>query len=182
MKGRSRMPNYMYCVSCMANSDAFVAREIEKALPARALSLTYDREEHHGDKWVIRTCPLLWGYVFVYAEEALDIGSIYAIEHVARVLKYDDGEHDLRGDDRRFASWALLHDGHIALSKAILVGDKTRIIDGPLKNYEGKICKINRQKGRALVDVSVEGSIKQLWLYFEWMTLKDGQLIKLREN
>ena len=176
------MSAYIYCVSCMANMDGYVAGEIQRFFPVRAISLTFDREEHKNGKWTVKTYPLLWGYVFVYAEEPLPLRRIYGIDHVIRVLQYGDGESNLSGEDRAFAEWALENNGHIGLSRALLAGDRTRIIDGPLKDYEGVIRSLNRQKGKALVDIAIGDEIKSIWLYFEWMTLRDGQLVKLREN
>lgn len=176
------MPKYIYCVSCMANSDAIVARDAERMLHVRAISLSFDREEHKNGQWTVKTYPLLWGYVFLYADQPINITRIYKIEHVNRVLQYGDGESNLFGNDRDFAEWVLQYDGHIGLSKALLVGDRTRIIDGPLKEYEGIIRSVNRQKGKALVDITIGGTVKPTWLYFEWMTVQDGQLVKLRNS
>ncbi len=176
------MPKYIYCVSCMANMDATVVRNIEQVLPARAISLSFDREEHKDGAWRVKTHPLFWGYIFVYADLPLDTQKIYEIDHVNRVLQYGDGNCNLHGEDRCFAEWVLRYEGHIGLSKALLVGDKTRIIDGPLKEYEGVIRSVNRQKGKALVDISIGDTVKPTWLYFEWMTVHDGQLVKLRDT
>lgn len=176
------MPEYIYCVSCMANSDASVATDAERSLRVHAVSLTYDREEHRNGQWVIKSYPLLWGYVFLYADRPIEIPRIYEIDHVNRVLQYGDGESNLIGADRHFAEWALACEGHIGLSKALLVGNRTRIIDGPLKEYEGVIRSFNRQKGKALVDIEIGDTVKPVWLYFEWMTEQNGQMVKLRQT
>ena len=180
-KGRSYMPEYCYCISCMANSETVVARSIEERLRIRAVYLRYEREERKKGVWRVVTHPMFWGYIFLYADEPVDIYRLYQIEHVTLVLRYSDGESNLRGEDRAFAEWVLACDGHIALSKALLVGDKTRIIDGPLKDYEGVIKRIDRHKRLAWVDVSVGGRSKPIQMYFEWLTVQDGQMIRLRE-
>lgn len=164
----------------MAHSETVVAKAIETTFLVRAISMCFDREEHKDGKWIKKTYPLFWGYVFVYTNEPLVIRDILNIEHVNRILQYGDGESNLQGDDRKFAEWVLKFDGHIGLSKALLVGDRTCIIEGPLKEYEGTIKKVNRQKGKALVDVRIGETIKPIWLYFEWMVQKQGKLVRLR--
>lgn len=176
------MAEYIYCISCMASSDAIVAKTIEQMLHIRAISLCFDREEHRNGQWIVKTYPLLWGYVFLYSDQPIDIMQVHEIEHVNRVLQYGDGECNLHGDDRKFAEWVLKYNGQIGLSKALLVGDRTKIIEGPLKEYEGVIRRINRQKGSALVDITIGDTVKPTWLYFQWMTTRDGQLVKLRDE
>lgn len=181
-KGRSYMPEYIYCVSCMANSEMAVARSIEEILRIRAVYLSYDREERKNGVWRVVTHPMHWGYVFLYADTPVDPMRIYAVEHVCCVLRYSDGECSLRGGDRDFAEWALACNGHIGLSRALLVGDKTRIIDGPLKDYEGVIQSIDRHRRRALVNVTVGDDVKPIHMYFEWLTLESGRLVKFHSG
>lgn len=181
-KGRSFMPDYICCISCMANAEAAVARNIGESMHIRAVYLSYDREEWKNGAWRVVTHPMYWGYVFLYADAPIDLPRLYVVEHVNRVLQYSDGESNLRGGDRAFAQWALMCDGHIGLSRALLVGDKTRIIDGPLKDYEGVIQSIDRHRRRALVNVAVGDDVKPICMYFEWLTVRDGQLVKLKGN
>ena len=75
------MQKYIYCISCRANSDAIVAKTIEQTLHVRAVCLSFDREEHRKGQWVVKTYPLLWGYVFLYADQPVDIMWIYQIEY-----------------------------------------------------------------------------------------------------
>lgn len=97
-------------------------------------------------------------------------------------MQYGYGESNLTGEDRLFAEWVLQCNGHVGLSKALLVGNKTRIIDGPLKDYEGSIRKIDRHKRRAWVDITIGDEVKSIQMYFEWLTVQDGDLIRLRDS
>ena len=176
------MPDYIYCVSCMANSETAVARSIAERLHIRAIYLSYDREERKNGEWRVVTHPMYWGYVFLYADGPLELLRLYQIEHVNLVLQYSDGESNLHGEDRTFAEWVLQCDGHIGLSQALLIGDRTRIIDGPLKNYEGVIKSIDRHKRLAWVNVAVGNDVKPIRMYFEWLTVQDGNMVRLRES
>ena len=175
------MPDYVYCISCMANSEMAVARTIEDSLHIRAIYLSFDREERKNGEWRIVTHPMYWGYVFLYADAPVELLRVYQIEHVNSVLQYSVGDGNLRGEDRAFAQWAFNCDGHIGLSRALLVGDKARIIDGPLKNYEGVIKRLDRHKRLAWVNVSVGDDVKPIRMYFEWLTVQDGRMIRLRD-
>lgn len=176
------IPEYIYCVSCMTSSETVVARRIEETFHVRIIYLSYDREEKKSGTWTIVTHPVHFGYVFVYTDQPINPLRICDIENVNRVLQYGDGEINLTGEDRFFAEWILRCDGHIGLSRALLVGDETRIIDGPLKDYEGTIRRIDRHKRRAWVDVMVGDEVKSIQMYFEWLTVQDGNLIRLRDS
>jgi transcriptional antiterminator NusG len=91
------------------------------------------------------------------------------IEQLNRILRYDDNCIELQGDDLAFAEWVLKYDGKIGVSKVMTVGDRIKVYEGPLKDYEGVIKKVNKQRRSALVEVSVGSSTKNIWLAFEWI-------------
>lgn len=171
---------YVYCVSCDAGSESMLRDDLLRQLPDTVvLYPVFDREELKGGVWTVKTRPLIAGYVFVYSETPIEPFEFYRCERVNRVLGYLEKGHNeyaLTGQDLEFARWIFSHEGHIGVSKAMLVGDQTKIIDGPLKRYEGEILKIDRRRRSALVAVSVGESIKNIWLSFHWMTLKNGVL------
>ncbi len=57
-----------------------------------------------------------------------------------------DNTKKLRGHDLEFIQWLKRQNGMIGISKAIQIGTKIKIIDGPLKKYEGNIIKINKRQ------------------------------------
>ncbi len=172
---------YVYCASCDAGSESALKSDLERQLHnARVLFPMFDREELKNGAWIVKTRPLLPGYVFIYSETHIEPHTFYRCQRVNRLLGYAEpahSEYTLSGGDLDFAQWVLSHDGHIGVSRAMLVGDKTTIIDGPLKRYEGEILKIDRRRRSALVAVSVGEMTKNVWLSFHWMTLKEGVLV-----
>lgn len=172
---------YVYCVACNAGSEATLTSDLKRKLSkVGVLYPTFDREELKNGVWATKTRPLIPGYVFVYSDSPIAPYEFYRCERVTRLLGYSEQAHSeyaLTGEDLDFARWILTHQGHIGVSRAMLVGDKTQIIDGPLKRYEGEILKIDRRRRSALVAVSVGEMTKNVWLSFHWMTLKDGMLV-----
>lgn len=172
---------YVYCASCDAGSENALKSDLTRQFPG-TLSLypAFDREELKNGTWTVKTRPLLPGYVFLYAQAPIEPHALYRCLRVNRLLGYAGqahGEYALAGEDLDFARWILSHEGHIGISRAMLVGDKTQIIDGPLKRYEGEILKIDRRRHSALVAVRVGDMTKNVWLSFHWMTLKDGVMV-----
>jgi transcriptional antiterminator NusG len=109
------------------------------------------------------------GYVFFMAETEPDWEQVLRTKYVYRALAYGDGTRALRGADREFV-YNLLHRGRIAeVSHVVRVGTKIRVIDGPLKDYEGRITKVNRKRSCAWVALDTEGFIGYAWLQYEEM-------------
>ncbi len=172
------MPEYVLCVACTAGTEAAFAASMRWQTDICALFPVFEREEHKNGAWAVKAYPLLPGYVFLYADRPIDVRRMQGRKHVKRVLQYGDGETNLRGEDRNFAEWVYRYNGRIALSRAWLVGDQTQIIDGPLKEYEGVIKKINRQRRSALVEIHIGQQARDVWLSFQWMTMRDGSLVE----
>ena len=172
---------YVYCTACDAGSESALKRDLLRQFPgALALSPVFEREELKNGKWAAKTRPLLPGYVIIYSQTPIAPHEFYRCLRVNRLLGYPEQAHSeyaLTGEDLSFAQWVLSYEGRIGVSRAMIVGDKTEIIDGPLKRYEGEILKIDRRRRSALVAVNVGEMTKNVWLSFHWMTLKDGVLM-----
>ncbi|MEA4969586.1 MAG: hypothetical protein VB051_03540 [Candidatus Pelethousia sp.] len=172
---------YVYCASCDAGSENALKSDLKRRfLDALAISPVLAREELKNGVWGVKIRPLLPGYVFVYSQEPIASSAFYRCQRVNRLLGYAGpmhSEYALSGGDLDFAQWVLSHEGHISVSRAMLVGDRMQVIDGPLKRYEGEILKIDRRRRRALICVSVGEMTKNVWLSFHWMTLKEGILV-----
>lgn len=113
--------------------------------------------------------PLLPGYVFFQANNQLEIGQVKRTDHVLRLLSYQDG-WALQGRDLDFAVWIFNHDGLLGMSKVYRTGDRVVITDGPLKELEGTIEKLDRHNRNGLVSLDFDGKRIKVWLAFEYVT------------
>jgi|GEM_PF-6904081 len=181
------MPKFIYCVSCNTGKEEKTKYELKQALPeATVMCPSFDRKERKRGTWSVKTYILIPGYLFIYSEEILASDTFYSMKGINRLVGYvqqDDQGSILETKafteaDFSFARWLYDQQGHIRLSQAMLVGDKTKIISGPLLDYEGEIIRINRQRQSALVSITICGTEKKVWLSFHWMMLKDGKLIE----
>ena len=114
--------------------------------------------------------PLLPGYVFFEITEdgtpapgiidavlkaLLDFSRI---DSVLKLLRYSDGTWRLYGTDNLFAEMLFRTGGNIGLSQAYFDrGDRIRILDGYLKDYEGYITSVNRKNKTVEVTVNLQG-------------------------
>jgi len=131
-------------------------------------------QSRNGVKSVVNTI-LLPGYVLFQADEDFEVRQLYFLEHVVRLLKYEDRMWALRGKDLAFAQWVYRMNGLIGMSKAYREGTMVRIVEGPLKDFEGKILRVDSRNRNAQVSFGFDRQVFSAWLAFEWMEEKNGE-------
>jgi transcriptional antiterminator NusG len=117
------------------------------------------------------TRPLIPGYVFFSCRGAPDWKKIDWIPAVYKPLSYADNSFALRGRDLEFIASLMKNNGVYKISRAVSEGSKIRIIDGPLKDFEGNIIKVNRRKGKALIRIPGDSILNNIWLGIELLDL-----------
>lgn len=127
--------------------------------------------KHQSQKGVktVTDAILLPGYVLFQADTEFEVQQFYRLESVVRLLKYEDRSWMLRGDDLAFARWIFRMNGVIGLSRAYREGTMVRITEGPLKDFAGKILRVDSRNRNAQVSFGFDQQVFTAWLAFEWM-------------
>lgn len=133
-------------------------------------------QSKNGVKSIVNTI-LLPGYVLFQADEDFEVRYLYSLDYVIRILKYEDRSWALRGDDLRFAEWIYRLNGLIGVSKAYHEGTKVRILEGPLKNLEGQIIRVDSRNRNAQISFGFDRQVFTAWLAFEWIDEANGKAI-----
>jgi transcriptional antiterminator NusG len=112
--------------------------------------------------------PIFPGYVFFeYASEPL-WRLLQKEKYICYPLEYADHTKELRNGDLEFVIWLKNNKGIVKVSKAVEEGKWIKIIDGPLKEYEGKIKKINKNRKCMEVEMGTEKITNRIWLSYEF--------------
>ena len=169
------------CFFCKSGKESDVINRFFMAFPdGQAISPTRTRIRRAHDAAIEERVPLLPGYVFFQitekeseVAEAIDANLIALlqftrIDSVLKLLRYSDGTWRLFGTDDLFAEMLFKSGGNIELSQAYFDrGNRIRILDGFLKNYEGHITNVNRKKKTVEVTVDLQGKRVIMWLGYE---------------
>ncbi len=164
---------YSYCFFCSTVKCALVAAAIRQKFGYVAF---YPKIVQR--KWIKGTCheeirDYLPGYVFVYSEEPItEFREIRIMEGVVRCLGQRDEDYRLQGDDRKFAEMLYAHDGTIGIMKTYREGDRVKLSQEMMGGFEGEIIKLDRRKGRALLQYSFDGNSYKVWVGYEM--IEDG--------
>ena len=156
------------CIFCMTGKEHLVAAYLEQQNPhvkARAVCQT-KRYTSHG-KTVLRNEVILHGYVLFEAPVSQTPVRVFREDDMISLLTYGDGDWRLYGDDEVYARWVFKHNGVIGLSKAYQVGDRVQIVEGPLKDVEGAITRVDRRNRSGQVTLMFGGKQIKAWLGFE---------------
>lgn len=159
---------YSYCFFCNTVKCALVAAAITQKFGYAAWSPKIVQR-----KWVKGQCheeirDYLPGYVFVYTEAPIeDFREIRIMEGVLRFLGQRDDGYRLAGDDARFAEMLYAHGGTIGIMKTYREGDRVKLARDMLGGFEGEIVRLDRRKGRALIQYNFDGNSYKVWVGYE---------------
>ncbi|MCI6376455.1 MAG: hypothetical protein MR842_01660 [Clostridiales bacterium] len=165
---------YIRCLFCKTGAQRNAVRQIEESGLGMALHPQKVEPFYRNGVWRDVQKPLLPGYVFVYAQESYPAWKLLKIDGVIRLLTYGEEDSDgyLNGKDGRFAEWLLGNDGLVEKLEAIREGSYVRIVDGLLKDYNGKVIKVNKQQHMAYLSLDMVGAIHYIWLGFQFIEEK----------
>ena len=169
------------CLFCTSGKEADVINHFITTFPnGEAISPTRTRIKQVHDAAKEEQVPLLPGYVFfqITEKEPEAPGIIDAIlmallefsriDSVLKLLRYSDGTWRLFGSDNLFAEMLFKNGGNIGLSQVYFdKGDRIRILDGFLKDYEGYITRVNRKNKTVEFTINLQGKRVIMWLGYE---------------
>lgn len=121
------------------------------------------------------------GYVFFCADEGF-LTRVKDREFIYRILRTEANDWRLQGRDRELVSKFFEHDGVIELSKAYYEGDRIRITEGFMKNFEGQITRVNHRNKTAQIQLDFVGRQATLWLGFELVEHAEDQTAQASRN
>jgi len=162
------MSEQVYRIFCETGRE-LKAQELLRGLGYGVIPSVAERMIFKHKKPVKELRPLLSGYVLFRYEGEPDWKELDWQEYMYYALGYSNNSKALKNKDLEFAHWLMQRGGVAEISKAIQVGTKIKIIDGPLKDYEGNIVKINSRSKCAEVKIDDEGVIHTIWLSYEIM-------------
>lgn len=159
-----------YCLFCRVGYEEKVAQTITMQ-NTNILALPVLQEKHqskNGTRTLIKQV-MLPGYVFIYANYPIEMKYILCDSKALRFLKDTEGCCELYGENLKYAKWVLRYNGLLECSKAMRLGSRVKIIEGPLKDYEGYIREISKKNRNGRIEMTFMGQTISAWLPFEWV-------------
>lgn len=160
-----------YAIQVISGQEFIVKRWIEKTglaedcfIPIRELQKKYQ------GSWKLVKEKLIPGYLFVVTENPVQMMlKLYAIPRFTKLLgRTDQGFLPLSEQEIDFLK-RFGDEQHVShLSKVeVTEGDRVRVLDGDLKNFEGEIVRINLHRRTAVVRIPFMGKTADIYLGIE---------------
>lgn len=123
----------------------------------------YEKNMKYNTKWHIIREILFPGYIFMISDYINDL--IFNVKKIPKLIKIlGDGEDIIPLYDREieFLTKFGKDDHLIKISHGYIENEKIIITDGPMKDYEGTIKKIDRHKRKAIIEVEFLGRTMEI--------------------
>ena len=164
-------PDGMYgCLFCRTGMERYVAQRMTQ-LDGVTDAFAVAQMKHcsrEGVKSMVETI-MMPGYVFFIARPDFETYLIYRnIEPALRLLT-EHGAWALQGRDLSFAEWLARSGGMLGVSKVYREGERVVVAEGPLKDLQGSICKVDRHNRNGQVEINFGGKRMKVWLAFEYI-------------
>jgi transcriptional antiterminator NusG len=160
-----------FCVFCETSRESNVEKYLQN-IGYKVVSALAERKVVKNGKWVKELRSIIPGYVFFESGNEPNWEEISKSRQIYYPLSYENNEKRLKNNDLRFVKWLMQKNGIIKISKAVEIGTKVKIIEGPLRELEGNIVKINRKQKYAGVKIEGEGIKNIVWLSYEKIDIK----------
>jgi transcriptional antiterminator NusG len=149
------MPYYALHVKTGSENDYLTrSKTFIKNGDARIIWLRRSLKIRSKGEWMESLAPIFPGYLFLDVNEISPelFLKFKQIPGFYRFLQSNENIVPLSNSDRELVSYFLSF-GEIVKKSTVYfdIGNKIRVLSGPLKELEGKIIKVDRRKGRAKV-------------------------------
>jgi transcriptional antiterminator NusG len=122
------------------------------------------------------TRDLFPGYVFIHT--FMDAAMYYSLTGIPSVIKILGGDRGPQPVPEEEISPILRWHGSgdpLGVSEMFIEGGKVKVIDGPLKDMEGQILKVDARRQRAKVNISLMGQPRIVELAIKMITKSEPE-------
>lgn len=161
-----------YVVQVRTGTEESIVQQCEKTVSDSVLERCfipyYEEKRHIRGKWMIHKKILFPGYVFVVTEKIeVLFGELQNVIGLTKLLGIGDDIVPLREEETQFLMTFGGEKQVVEMSEGIIEQSKVRVISGPLQGMEGCICKIDRHKRKAYLEVEMFGRMQRVQVGLE---------------
>ena len=166
------------CVFCRTGKEESFASTITETFPnMETIVAKKMRVIRKGRDSVEEAVILFPGYVFFRMEVdetrarkafPIEFQQIYRWSDTYRLLTNVDGDWQLMGSDLQMDQRLFDEGGTVGFSKVFFdEGNRVRVLEGFLKDYEGNIVRVDKRHRAVQVRVDFQGKTVTMWLGYE---------------
>lgn len=152
-----------YAVWVRTGQEEKVLQMCSEMLPEQCFLPRYERARKQNGKWIKLKEPLFPGYLFFISDNVeMLIDGLKMVPDFTKVLGDDQEPIALYPHEIDFLQKYTNENRVLEMSYGFLEGDRLVVTDGPLKDYQGKIVRIDRHKRLATLEMEFFGRVVRM--------------------
>ena len=156
---------HFYCLFCRPQMTAAISAAIEKRVQISCFRSKIIQRYWKKGKQELRAHEYLPEYLFLCAEKRLEHpAEISKLEGVRRMVGRSEQGYELAGQDLAFAKLLYGMGGTLGILKTRSAGNHLQPDRRAYPGFDGKIIRLDRRKGRALLRFIFDGKVQTVWV------------------
>lgn len=151
-----------YVIRVRTGTEESVQKQCEKLIDSYALERCFipyqERMKRYQGQWHKEKQPLFPGYIFAVSQDVnILFEELKRVTGLTKLLGIGNEFVPLTLEEMEFLMRIGSEEQIVTVSKGLILNDQVIIQEGPLKGMESTICKIDRHKRRAWLDLFMFG-------------------------
>lgn len=156
-----------YVIQVRTGTEESVRKQCERLVDHHAMERCFipyqEQLKRYMGQWHKEMMPLFPGYVFADSQDVdLLFGELKRVTGLTKLLGTGSAIVPLTSEEIAILKRLGKEEQIVIISKGLIADNQVKILEGPLKELEGAICKIDRHRRKAWLELVMFGRIQRV--------------------
>ena len=156
-----------YVIQVRTGTEESVRTQCERLVDHHAMERCFipyqEQLKRYMGQWHKEMMPLFPGYVFADSQDVdLLFGELKRVMGLTKLLGTGSAIVPLTWEEIAILKRLGKEEQIVTISKGLIADNQVKILEGPLKELEGAICKIDRHRRKAWLELVMFGRIQRV--------------------
>lgn len=156
-----------YVIQVRTGTEESVRKQCERLVDHQAMERCFipyqEQLKRYMGQWHKEMMPLFPGYVFADSQDVdLLFGELKRVTGLTKLLGTGSAIVPLTSEEIAILKRLGKEEQIVTISKGLIADNQVKILEGPLKELEGAICKIDRHRRKAWLELVMFGRIQRV--------------------
>ena len=156
-----------YVIQVRTGTEESVRKQCERLVHHHAMERCFipyqEQLKRYMGQWHKEMMPLFPGYVFADSQDVdLLFGELKRVTGLTKLLGTGSAIVPLTSEEIAILKRLGKEEQIVTISKGLIADNQVKILEGPLKELEGAICKIDRHRRKAWLELVMFGRIQRV--------------------
>ena len=156
-----------YVIQVRTGTEESVRKQCERPVDHHAMERCFipyqEQLKRYMGQWHKEMMPLFPGYVFADSQDVdLLFEELKRVTRLTKLLGTGSAIVPLTSEEIAILKRLGKEEQIVTISKGLIADNQVKILEGPLKELEGAICKIDRHRRKAWLELVTFGKIQRV--------------------